>query len=138
MTKSRATDIIFYDGGCGLCHFFVRFVLLRDGHEVFRFAPLDSDAFRTRVPQSHRGVPPETVVVLSDTGAILTRSDGVLYVLRRLGGLWRCVAAFLKIFPRALRNWVYDQAARIRHRLFRVPAEACPVVPERLRQRFEI
>src|SRR5437879_3847393 len=49
------TETIFYDGHCGLCHWAVRFVLAKDRNgDAFRFAPLDSDAFRAAVPQEQR------------------------------------------------------------------------------------
>ncbi|HZH02738.1 MAG TPA: DCC1-like thiol-disulfide oxidoreductase family protein [Myxococcaceae bacterium] len=38
------SDILFYDGGCGLCHRAVRFVLARDPAGRFRFAPLGGSA----------------------------------------------------------------------------------------------
>ena len=34
-------DTIYYDGHCGLCHGFVKFVLTHDIEQRFRFAPLD-------------------------------------------------------------------------------------------------
>src|SRR5262249_20173935 len=41
--RSAATETIFYDGGCGLCHRTVRFVLSEDASGcTFNFAPLDS------------------------------------------------------------------------------------------------
>ena len=42
-----APERLFYDGSCALCHWAVRFVLARDREgRAFRFAPLDSDAYR--------------------------------------------------------------------------------------------
>lgn len=137
--KAKAVDRIFYDGHCGLCHGLVRFVLAKDTNgDAFRFAPLDSDAFRSKIPERDQPSLPDSIVVLTADGAILTRSEAVAHILRRLGGLWRWLAALLRVIPTEVRDWAYDRIARIRHRLFRRPKDSCPVVPAHLRDRFEI
>jgi len=40
------------------------------------------------------------------------------------------------VVPRFLRDGVYDGIARVRHKLFAKPSEACPLMPEELRRRF--
>jgi predicted DCC family thiol-disulfide oxidoreductase YuxK len=39
--------------------------------------------------------------------------------------------------PKSLRDSVYDLIASVRHRLFRAPAEACPIAPRELQARFD-
>jgi predicted DCC family thiol-disulfide oxidoreductase YuxK len=136
--KTGQTEMIFYDGHCGLCHRAVRFVLAEDqAGNAFRFAPLESDAFRAAVPEGKRTMLPDSLVVSTAQGLLLVRSTAVLHILRRLGGLWRLMAAFARLVPTALRDRVYDGIARIRYRLFPAPAEACPLIPEQLRARFD-
>ena len=124
-----SADTLFYDGGCGLCHHAVRFVLAEDCIGVFRFSPLEGKTFDTRVPDS--------LVVTTSDGRLLTRALAVRHLLRRLGGFWRCLATASRIVPVALLDRAYDAVAAIRHRLFRRPTEACPVLPGDLRERFE-
>lgn len=131
-------DRIFYDGHCGMCHWFVRFVLARDGSGLFRFAPLDSDAFRASVSETSRATAPDSLVLLSSDGKLLARSAAVIYILTRLGGFWRLLAGLVRLIPVAAGDWLYDQIARMRHRLSSRPQDSCPVVPARLRDRFEI
>ncbi len=135
---ARATERIFYDGQCGLCHRAVRFVLAEDAAgSAFRFAPLDSDAFRAAVPEADRVGLPDSLVLITAEGAILTRSDAVLHAMRRLGGLWRALAAVGRLIPRQARDRAYDAVARVRLRLFATPKSACPMLPASLRARFE-
>jgi predicted DCC family thiol-disulfide oxidoreductase YuxK len=68
---------------------------------------------------------------------LLLRSDASLYVLRRLGGIWKILAKILSAFPRGLRDFVYDFVARTRYRLFGQRDNLCPVVPPNLRARFD-
>ena len=75
MLDRTTTERVFYDGHCGLCHGAVRFILARDRTgTAFRFAPLDSDLFRTTVPETERIKLGETLVVQTTGGAILARS----------------------------------------------------------------
>jgi predicted DCC family thiol-disulfide oxidoreductase YuxK len=136
--RTKTTEIVFYDGRCGLCHRAVRFLLAEDRRgEAFRFAPLDGDVFRATVTEDRRAALPDSVVVLTVEGELLSRSPAVLYVMKRLGGLWRMVALIGQLIPGAWLDGFYDAIARIRYRLFREPESACPLLPGRLRSRFE-
>jgi len=67
---------------------------------------------------------------------VLTRSTAVIYVLRRLGGLWFFSATLLSLTPRALRDMAYDGIASVRKRIFGTTEAVCPLVPRPLRARF--
>lgn len=130
-------DQLFYDGTCGLCHRATRFVLAEDrSGTAFTFAPLQGETFAAAIPGEQRARLPDSAVLRTGTGDVLTRSDAVLYMLQRLGGLWRVSAAGLRLVPRTLRDRLYDLVARIRYRLFARPETACPILPADLRSRF--
>ena len=136
MNVEPGHDIVFYDGACGLCHRLVKFILPRDRLAVFRFAALDSEVFRSRVSETARAGLPDSVVVLTEDGRVLVRSAATRRILSRLSWWWRAVGAGLGVLPRGLADWGYDLVARWRHRLFKRPEEACPIVPLELRSRF--
>ena len=130
---------LFYDGTCALCHWAVRFVLARDREgRAFRFAPLDSEAFRSAAPPDVRAALPDSLVVQTSDGRLLTRSAGVVHILGRLGAPWRLVAGAARVFPRALLDALYDFVARVRYRVFGREPEACPVIPREQRSRFDL
>jgi predicted DCC family thiol-disulfide oxidoreductase YuxK len=132
------TERLFYDGHCGLCQRSVRLILAEDATgSAFRFAPLQGETFQALVSPKEREALPLSMVVQTETGALLTRSAGVLHILRRLGGVWRLLAGLLVLLPASLRDRLYDGVARIRHRLFAPLAELCPLMPPSLRARFE-
>ena len=129
---------VFYDGGCGLCHRAVRFAIAHDADgSRFRFAALDSEAFRRRVPAASRAGLPDSIVALTPDGTLLVRSAAVMHVLERVGGGWKVVGRLLRLVPRGIRDAGYNAVARIRYWLFRRPTEVCPVTPPELRARFE-
>jgi len=131
-----ATELLLYDGHCGLCHRWIRFLLAEDRAAAFRFAPLGGATFHAAVPEAARASLPDSVVVVTAEGRLLVRSRAALHILRRLGGLWRVLAGVAGLVPRPLLDRAYDGVAAVRHRLFARPTEACPVVAPALRARF--
>jgi predicted DCC family thiol-disulfide oxidoreductase YuxK len=130
-------ETLFYDGSCGLCHRAVRFVLAEDvDGAAFRFAPLDSEIFRASVPQAERERLPDSLVLRTADGLVLTRSAAVRHLMDRLGGFWRVLAIIATAVPGNLQDAAYDTVARLRHRLFARPKDACPLLPAHLRGRF--
>lgn len=147
--RPDATDRVFYDGACGLCQRSVRFLLAEDdpaarssASYAFRYAPLDSPTFAERLAQAAPDAAvddiPDSIVVITDRDEVLVRSQAILYLGKRLGGLWRILATVASLVPRPLRDLVYDGVARMRHRLFARPKEACPLMPPELRERFDL
>ncbi|MGA8866473.1 MAG: DCC1-like thiol-disulfide oxidoreductase family protein [Candidatus Sulfotelmatobacter sp.] len=115
--------ILLYDGVCGLCNRFVQFILRRDRHAIFRFAPLQG-ALAARILARHGADPGDldTVYVVVNHELpqenLLVRSDAVLFVMKQLGGVWKIFGVLLRIVPRPLRDWKYRLVARYRYRIF--------------------
>jgi predicted DCC family thiol-disulfide oxidoreductase YuxK len=129
---------LFYDGGCGLCHAAVRFVLAEDPQgRAFRFAPLASDAFESRVAPEQRAALPDSLVLVLADGRVLVRGAALREIGERLGGLWRLLALASRCVPTRWLDALYDAVARRRARLFAAPTDTCPLIPSELRARFE-
>ncbi|VVM06685.1 hypothetical protein MAMC_01194 [Methylacidimicrobium cyclopophantes] len=113
--------VIYFDGVCGLCNRFVRFVLRRDRRHVFRYAPLQGASFHNLVEES--GIPPrsDSLVVVWYTGEgreqIFVRGQAVLVILRQLPS-YRWLAALLGILPLPWLDRLYDRVAAGRYRFF--------------------
>jgi predicted DCC family thiol-disulfide oxidoreductase YuxK len=128
---------IFYDGSCGFCHRWIRFVLAVDKKgEAFRFAPRTGETFSAMVPAGIRAALPASIVVLTSETRALTRSAAVLHIFKRLGGPWRYLAVAGSIVPASIRDSIYGSIARVRHRIFHSPKGLCPVVTPELMKRF--
>jgi predicted DCC family thiol-disulfide oxidoreductase YuxK len=135
--SESALEVLFYDGGCGLCHRFVRFVLWADGDgDRFLFAPLEGETFRALIPDAQRVLLPDSIVLRLADGSLRTRSAAILHLLRRLGGLCRVFALLLAPVPQTWRDGFYDFVASRRRAWFRPPADVCPAVLAHLRSRF--
>ena len=131
--------LLLYDGLCGLCDRFVRFVLAHDGRRRFRFAAIQSGVGR-RLLAAHGKDPDrlDTVYVVVDqasaTPRVLNRSAAALFVLDQLGWPWRA-AMLLRLAPASLLDRLYDRVATQRYRVFGRRA-ACPAPDPEHRDRF--
>jgi predicted DCC family thiol-disulfide oxidoreductase YuxK len=135
--ESHEPDMVFYDGGCGLCHRAVRVLVVRDADGTrFTFAPLGGRTALERLEHTPPVDLPDSIIVLTATGDIFIRSRAVIRLLRRLGGIWRPLSALLGLVPVAIGDRAYDLVAASRTRLFARPGDTCPVVPPELRKRF--
>ncbi len=64
-SPQRANEQIFFDGHCGLCHGFVRFVLREDqSDQPFSFAPLQGELVRSRITDAARAQLPDRTSVM--------------------------------------------------------------------------
>jgi predicted DCC family thiol-disulfide oxidoreductase YuxK len=115
-SPTGAAPVWLYDGYCVFCSRWVLFVLRQEKAPLIRFVAFQSD--EGRLIAEHHGVDPDKTesFLFVDGGKALVKSDGVAAVFARLRRPWS-FAAFLTVFPRPLRDWVYDLLARNRHRL---------------------
>lgn len=133
---SPRRPILFYDGDCGICHGFARFVVMRDHEHAFDLAPLQGETHASRVSPAQRDIAPESVQVLLPDGSFLVRSRAVAAILARLPAPQPIGAWIIALTPRPIADAIYDAIARRRRSLAPLPSTTCPLVPEALRERF--
>ncbi len=128
------TNLVLYDGLCGLCNSTVLWLLRIDCRRILTFAPLQGEtAKQFPLPQNS-----ETIVYIFNSGSqnqkMFLRSDAILEILRTVGGLWKVAVIFL-VIPRNIRDTLYDWIARNRYRWFGKYDE-CKLPSVELRHRF--
>ena len=134
------TTVVFYDGVCGLCNHFLRFLIRRDPRQRLAFAPLQGTLAKTvLVP---RGIVPsdlDSIYVIADwrtpSERLLNRSRALIHVLFQLGGVWRLAARGAAVLPTSVADRVYDFVAVRRYRTFG-RFDTCPIPPSEWRDRF--
>ena len=133
----RGAFLILYDGVCGLCNRFVRFLLKHDRADLFRFAPLASQLAKGLLAR-HGAQHLDTVCVVEGIGTdaekMLVKSDAAILALRRLGGFWT-LAMIAFILPRFVRDGLYDFIARRRYSIFG-KFDTCPLPDAEARRKF--
>lgn len=117
--------VLFFDGVCNLCNFWVDFLMRRPGLPAdVRFCSLQSETAK-KLLSNHDHLKerePLSTVVLGEwnhSGAVefYFESDAALRILTSLGGVWSIFNLAFWI-PRSLRNRVYRWVAARRYQWF--------------------
>lgn len=126
--------VLLFDGHCGLCTRSVQFVLRHDRRALFRFAAIQSE-FGQALYRRH-GLDPAapSTLLLAEGGRVRTKGDAAVRIAVLLGWPWKALGV-LRLFPRRLLDWGYDQVARRRLRLFGAH-EACWLPRPEWKDRF--
>lgn len=109
--------IVFFDGECGVCNFWVQWILERDKNDQFMFASLQSDFGQNFL--SERGLATKvfnTMYLWKPNQYYLIKSKAVLQIASILGGIYK-LSGIGKIFPTFLSDSVYDIVSRNRMKL---------------------
>jgi len=110
--------IIFFDGECGVCNFWVQWILENDKKDKFMFASLQSD-FGQRF-LTERGLETQqfnTLYLWKPQQYYLIKSKAVLKITNILGGFYKLLSVFGKIFPTSFSNKIYDMISKNRMKL---------------------
>lgn len=109
--------IVFFDGDCGVCNFWVQWILKRDHNNRFLFASLQSDFGQTFL--SERKLNTEvfnTLYLWKPNHYYLEKSNAVLQIANILGGIYK-LSAIGKIIPGFLSDRIYDLISKNRMKL---------------------
>jgi predicted DCC family thiol-disulfide oxidoreductase YuxK len=129
--KAPSEKILFFDGVCNLCNFFIDFLIRQKPDATLFFAPLQGRTAQQKLEHSlTKDV--QSVIYLKD-GKAYRESSAALMVLADLGGIWTMARVFL-IVPVFVRDGVYRWVARNRYKIFG-KRETCRLpTPEERRQ----
>jgi predicted DCC family thiol-disulfide oxidoreductase YuxK len=115
--------LILFDGTCGLCHGFVKFVLRIDHAGAFKFASLQGGVARQALSRCFgKGEIPDSICLIEDYGGVAEAScfrwRAAVTILIGCGGGWRRVGRMLSLVPASIGDALYSWIARRRFRLF--------------------
>jgi predicted DCC family thiol-disulfide oxidoreductase YuxK len=133
---SSEHPIWLFDGVCVLCSGAVQYVLKHECNTSMRFVAIQSGEGKKLA--LHHGINPANPdsFLFICNGQALTKSDGVLALLAHVKGPARVLRVGV-IFPRFLRDWIYDHIARNRYQIFG-RAKSCMVPTAALLHRFTL
>lgn len=125
--------VLYYDGECALCHRFVVWILPRMEPSTFQLAPLQGTTAQERLGDNYEKLVKLDTVVWQDKDHILIKSSAAAQALRHLPKKrWHLVANMIELFPKFIRDGVYDFIARYRKMIF----TKCPVVSAKFQGYF--
>ncbi|WP_370899958.1 thiol-disulfide oxidoreductase DCC family protein [Chryseobacterium gossypii] len=109
--------VVFFDGDCGVCNFWVQWILERDKKDRFMFASLQSDFGQKFL--SERGLKTtefNTMYLWKPDQYYLIKSRAVLQIAGLLGGVYRLLGIG-RLIPRFLSDKLYDLISKNRMKL---------------------
>jgi predicted DCC family thiol-disulfide oxidoreductase YuxK len=125
-------NIVYFDGVCGLCNYFIDFLVRQDKHNKLLFAPLQGETAAKKL-----GINPAqefNTIIFDKNGKLFYKSGAGLRILYAAGGIWKLLIVLL-IFPPFLRNFVYDIIANNRYKWFG-KKESCRMPTKEERVKF--
>lgn len=133
MENWKNKHIVFFDGDCGVCNFWVQWILERDRKDQFMFASLQSEFGQQFL--SERGLDTHvfnTMYLWKPGKYYLIKSRAIFQIAKLLGGIYSL--AFLgKIIPRFLSDKIYDLVSKNRMKLAN---QKCYLPDQRQRKKF--
>jgi predicted DCC family thiol-disulfide oxidoreductase YuxK len=135
-TPTDSHEVLFYDGGCGLCHRVVKFVLKHDHLGYFHYAPMDGNYYIESFNEADRTRLAEKVVLLFPDGNMLLGTDAILHIFEKLDAPWPSFAPLVRLIPTALRDAAYNTVSHLRRKLFAPPPMVCPTMDPDEEKRF--
>ncbi|RYG41099.1 MAG: thiol-disulfide oxidoreductase DCC family protein [Chitinophagaceae bacterium] len=129
----KETPVILFDGVCNLCNGAVNFIIRRDVHKIFRFAPLQSDA-GTKLREQYAIQGELESILLITGGRMYKMSDAALKIAAKLSLPYSLLYGFI-IVPPFIRNAVYKLIARNRYKWFG-RQESCMMPTPDVNERF--
>ena len=109
--------IVFYDGDCGFCNFWVGWILKNDHKNKFLFSALQSEfgqKFLTDRNLQNENF--DTIYLFSPGKFYLNKSKAALKIATLLGGGFSLMEIF-KIIPSFISDKVYDLIAKNRQKI---------------------
>ena len=126
--------MILFDGVCNLCNYSVQLVIKNDPDSIFRFAPLQGKIAHQLIDDMEIELDGIGSIVLIENEECHIRSTAALRIARKMKWPWAW-CWYLIVFPKGLRDLVYNWVARNRYNWFGKKG-ACMVPSEELKFRF--
>lgn len=134
MDNNSKKPIVLFDGVCNLCNTTIQYIIKRDKKNQFYFASLQGSTGQRLLQEFQLPVNTFNSFVLVEGDKVYTKSTGALKVLKKLGGVWTLVYAFI-IVPPFIRDAAYNLVSKNRYRWFG-KREYCMIPTPELKARF--
>lgn len=126
--------VVFFDGVCNFCNYWVNFAIKRDKKKNLRFAPLQGETAKRILPAHNISTTVLSTVVFAEDGKVYTQSSAAFRICKHLDGGWKLFYG-LMIIPKFIRDAAYNFIARNRYRWFG-RTESCMIPDPGMKERF--
>ncbi len=134
MNETGPNTIVFFDGVCNFCNYWVSFAIKRDRKKKLKFTTLQGKTTKELFEQYKINITSLNSVILIDKGKVYTQSSAAIRICKYLNGGWKLFYG-LMIIPKFIRDFFYNIIARNRYKWYGKRDECMVPTPE-LRERF--
>ncbi len=125
--------ILFYDGHCALCNFFVRLVIRFEPKQSIYFAALQSNFAKDLLANQNVSMQIDSIVFYEKEN-YYTYHVAIFKILAHLSYPWKALSIF-KVLPEPVLKSLYKWVAKNRFK-FKKRLDICPVPDEKIKSRF--
>ena len=128
--------LILFDGVCNLCNSSVLYVIKRDKHDTFLFAPLQGEIGQAIINKFNIDTQKTDSILLFQPKErrIYQKSNAALHIAKKLRFPTNLLSIFL-IVPSFIRDWFYNYVAKNRYKWYG-KKDACMIPTPELREKF--
>ena len=105
--------IVFYDGNCPFCFFWVDWLLKKDRKKQLEFAPLQGETAKKMGVHTDE---PHTLIFVRSDSTQFSLASAVLEILKTLGRVWFFLYYLVAWIPRGFLDRIYLHIAKNRSR----------------------
>lgn len=109
-------NLVLFDGVCNLCNGTVQFLIEHDTKNKLHFVAQQTNAGIAIMKQYNLPEEVKSVIFLKE-GVAFYKSDAIIEIAALLTG-WPKLLKYGKLFPKFMRNGLYELVANNRYRLF--------------------
>ena len=109
-------NIILFDGVCNLCNNMVPFLIKYDKNNIFHFAAMQTKTGE-KIMQEFRVLNDRKSIILIKEGTVFYKSEAIIEIAKQITG-WPSILKYGFLFPKFLRDGMYDLIAKNRYFLF--------------------
>ena len=126
-------NIILFDGVCNLCGNSVSLLIKYDKNNIFRFAAMQTKAGENIIQEYHILNDRKSIILIKER-TVFYKSDAIIEIAKQITG-WPSILKYGFLFPKFLRDGIYDLIAKNRYFLFG-KKESCSIPSEKDSKRF--
>jgi len=130
--RKRKNIILFYDGECGVCNYFVQF-LLKNKVRNISFAPIGGEHYQKTFSDETSYQEIDTIII-HDVNETKIRSQAIIRAISLSQSSLRFLAYFLALVPSEIADVLYIGFAKIRKRI--IKNNSCNLLTHEQRQLF--
>ena len=110
--KEEIDKVVYFDGICGLCDWFVNLLVKIDTNNNLKFSSLQGKSGQILLSNLKMDLSEFNTVLFKVNDQVYTKSTAVFKIIESIGGFYKIFLIF-NILPTKFNDWVYSKSRKI-------------------------